>query len=58
MNVSVRVGSPGDDGAVTQVNVAVGGAPPQYQEPEAQYQAPVSPDSDEGDADGGTCRRG
>ena len=51
VNVSVRVDSPGDDGAVTQVNVAVVGSPPQYQEPQAQYQPPVSPDPVEIEAD-------
>lgn len=47
VNVSVRVDSPGDNGAVTQVNVAAGAAPaardapPQYQPDPPQYQAPI-----------------
>ena len=44
VNVSVRVDSPGNDGAVEQANVATttGGGPgqPQYQEPPPQYQQP------------------
>ena len=51
VNVSVRVDSPGDDGAVTQLNVAVGGSSPQYQEPQTQYQPPVLPDPEEHEVD-------
>ena len=47
VNVSVRVDSPGDDGAVEQANVAtvVEGGPdaPQYRQPPAQYQEPEPP---------------
>lgn len=44
VNVSVRVDSPGNDGAVEQANVATvaegGPDEPQYQQPPAQYQEP------------------
>ena len=47
VNVSVRVDSPGNDGAVEQANVATAaeGGPdePQYQQPPAQYQEPEPP---------------
>ena len=43
VNVSVRIGSPGDDGAVTQVNVAVDDPPAQYQPEPPQYQPVVPP---------------
>lgn len=43
VNVSVRIDSAGDDGAVTQVNVAVDDAPPQYQPEQPQYQPVVPP---------------
>lgn len=43
VNVSIRVDSPGDDGAVTQGNVAVQGVPPQYQPEPPQYQPVVPP---------------
>jgi hypothetical protein len=46
VNVSVRIDSPGDDGAVTQVNVAADVAPPQYQPEPRRYQ-PVLPLADE-----------
>jgi hypothetical protein len=45
VNVSVRIDSPGDDGAVTQVNVVVDDPPAQYQPEEPQYQ-PVVPPAD------------
>lgn len=47
VNVSVRVDSPGNDGAVEQANVATvtegGPDEPQYQQPPAQYQEPEPP---------------
>lgn len=47
VNVSVRVDSPGNDGAVEQANIAtaVEGGPdePQYQQPPEQYQEPETP---------------
>lgn len=45
VNVSVRIDSPGDDGAVTQVNVALEDPPTQYQPDPPQYQ-PVVPPTD------------
>ena len=46
MNVSVRVDSPGDDGAVEQVNVAAAQPAPQYQPEPAQYQDSIpAPDA-------------
>jgi hypothetical protein len=45
VNVSVRIDSPGDDGAVTQVNVAVAPSPGQYQSSSPRYQ-PVVPAPD------------
>jgi hypothetical protein len=46
VNVSVRIDSAGDDGAVTQVNVALETASGQYQPDEPQYQAVVpAPDA-------------
>jgi hypothetical protein len=45
VNVSIRVDSPGDDGPVTQVNVAVGAESGRYQPGEPQYQ-PVVPAPD------------
>ena len=51
VNVAIRIDSPGDNGAVTQVNsaVAAAGPPPaapspeQYQPDQAQYQPPQAP---------------
>ena len=46
VNVSVRVNSPGDDGAVEQVNVAAAQPAPQYQPEPAQYQDSIpAPDA-------------
>ena len=46
VNVSVRVDSPGDDGAVGQVNAAVTEPAGQYQPEPTQYQEPIpSPDA-------------
>ena len=39
LNVSVRIDSPGDNGAVTQLNAAVAAAQTQYQPDPTQYQA-------------------
>ena len=50
MNISVRVDSPGDNGAVTQINAALSqplpvATPPEvrYQEPDPQYHDPSAP---------------
>ena len=43
VNVSVRIDSPGDDGAVTQANAAADAEPQQYQPEAARYQ-PAVPD--------------
>jgi chemotaxis protein histidine kinase CheA len=40
LNVSIRIDSPGDNGAVTQVNAAVADADAQYQPDATQYHAP------------------
>ena len=40
LNVSVRIDSPGDNGAVTQVNAAVAAATAQYQPDATQYHTP------------------
>ena len=51
VNVSVRVDSPGDDGAVEQVNVAAAQPAPQYQPEPAQYQDSIpAPDAPAADA--------
>ena len=49
MNISVRVDSPGDNGAVTQINAALlqplpVATPPEvrYQEPDPQYHDPLA----------------
>jgi hypothetical protein len=43
VNVSVRIDSPGDDGAVAQVNVATSVELPQYQPEQPRYQPVVAP---------------
>jgi hypothetical protein len=45
VSVSVRIESPGDDGAVTQVNVAAAVDAPQYQPESPRYQPVVAPEA-------------
>ena len=61
VNISVRVDSPGDNGAVTQINAALSQAlpvatPPEvrYQEPDPQYHDPLATSARFGGA-GGPC---
>jgi hypothetical protein len=45
INVSVRIDSPGDDGPVTQTNVALSGATTQYHSPDPQYHSTTASSS-------------
>lgn len=41
VNISVRIDSPGDNGAVSQINAAIAAALPAVSGPDARYQAPA-----------------